>query len=106
LDYKGNKAHYRFLVLAFGKNLRLASCCGRELSFEFPQISNLLKMNLLLSVVFESRQSKPVEVPFRRVGSWYSNSELPIEAKRQRVIFQPEKLGSLRGYSKASGSIV
>jgi len=75
LDYKGNRPHYIAFGAAFG-NLDWL-CCAGLVQFElFLQIKSL-KMNLIASVVFESRHPRPVEV-HRRVGSWY-----PIRTTRE-----------------------
>jgi molybdopterin/thiamine biosynthesis adenylyltransferase len=102
LDYKGTGS-----LIAFGaalENLRLASAAAGIVIRIIPQIKSF-KDEFIASVVFESRQSKPVEVPF---GELAAGIQLRTTNRRNedRVIIPAEKLEAYEAIAKASGSIV
>jgi tRNA A37 threonylcarbamoyladenosine dehydratase len=101
LDYKGTGS-----LIAFGaalENLRLASAAAGIVIRIIPQIKSF-EEEFIASVVFESRLSKPVEVPF---GELAAGIQLRTTNRRNedRVIIPAEKLKAYETIANESGSI-
>lgn len=101
LDYKGTGS-----LIAFGgalENLRLASAAAGIVIRIIPQI-NSFEEEFIASVVFESRLSKPLDVPFVELAAG-----IPLRTtnrrNEERVIIPAEKLENYKAMAKASGSI-
>jgi hypothetical protein len=101
LDYKGTGS-----LIAFGaalENLRLAAAAVGIVIRIIPQIKSF-EEEFIASVVFESRLSKPVDVPFNELaaGIHLRNTNRRNE---DRVIIPAEKLEAYQTIAKESGSI-